>query len=746
MTMTKHIHWGLAATALLGVMAAAAGGALAQASGGGSPAAGTGALDWLLAHFGMIAVVAIVVAFLAVGIPDLLRLSWRRLWAISSVSFRESVRRRVLWVTPLAMLGIIAVTQLAHPVDEQDAIRQTTKYALFASGIVVVVATLILACTSLPKEIDNRVIYTIVTKPATRLEIVLGKTIGFARTSALILLVMGAFSYLYLWASASQLRSSIGTRLQSMPASDPSRDTLQHYADEGLLQSRTYDRPVELQMYAFAPKPGDKYAWLVGSSEQSAQYTYTLAPEDLDNPDSQLYFEFQVAARQTRAMNAREAEEQSNDPTSTTRPTTRGTVERLPGTARVSATLLDGNGFSLVGSNDLLDILHPAPTEATGFRQAAGIVLEGFKPPEGVGRVVVGVTSKSINERIKTAAALPDGRRKITLMITGVTAATLYGFTPDAVRLTLATPGPGGAVSTKLIPQVDEKGRPATVAYRGRLSTTKAQQLRGDSDAAEAPVAIYTFDSPGLTPPGDTVPFEFRTRIERSDDIQTTDAENVTHVDLTIKNRKTGFTAGPIRLTPDADRPTFFRAPAAAVQDGQFDVQVQARTTGHTVDLRSNSLSVVAQTQSFAVNLFKSLFILWLLSVLVVIISIFCSTFVSWPIAVVLTLVLLLGRWCVVQMGEPSSPQQMAVDFFGQGAGATQTRVFTDTVGALNKLLNIVAKVLPDLDQFRVTEDIERGVTIPFKSLTDPLGVILAFGLPMLILAYVLLRKKEVAP
>src|SRR4051812_21753201 len=126
MTMTKHKYRGLAAAALLGVMAAAAGGAFAQASGGGNPAAGTGALDWLLAHFGMIAIVAVVVAFLVVGIPDLLRLSWRRLWAISSVNFRESVRRRVLWVTPLAMLGIIAVTQLAHPVDEQDAIRQTT--------------------------------------------------------------------------------------------------------------------------------------------------------------------------------------------------------------------------------------------------------------------------------------------------------------------------------------------------------------------------------------------------------------------------------------------------------------------------------------------------------------------------------------------------------------------------------------------------------------------------------------------
>ena len=140
---------------------------------------------------------SIVLVGLAVGLADLLRLSPRRVWAIGSVGFRESIRRRVLWVTPLAMLAIIAVSQLSHPFDEQDAIRQTTKYCLFASGVVVVIASLILACTSLPKEIDNRVIYTIVTKPATRLEIVLGKTLGFACTSAMILLVMGLFSYGY---------------------------------------------------------------------------------------------------------------------------------------------------------------------------------------------------------------------------------------------------------------------------------------------------------------------------------------------------------------------------------------------------------------------------------------------------------------------------------------------------------------------------------------------------------------------
>jgi hypothetical protein len=199
-------------------------------------------------------------------------------------------------------------------------------------------------------------------------------------------------------------------------------------------------------------------------------------------------------------------------------------------------------------------------------------------------------------------------------------------------------------------------------------------------------------------------------------------------------------------ITPDSDRPTFFKAPKAGVEGGDFDLYVRSRTDGHYVGLRTNSVAVVASTQSFAFNLVKSLVILWMLSVLVVIISIFCSTFVSWPIAVVLTLVILLGRWCVVQLGDPSSPQQMATDFFGPSANAVGTRVFTDTVGALNKVLNLTAKVLPDVDQFRVTEDIERGVTITPRALLDPLLVILTFGLPMLILAYVFLRKKEVAP
>ncbi|HYE17061.1 MAG TPA: hypothetical protein VEA69_01335, partial [Tepidisphaeraceae bacterium] len=105
-------------------------GLIAQASDGAAGAGG----GWLLPVIVAVVLIALVAALGSVA--EFARFSFRRAWAISSVTFRESVRRRVLWITPLAMIGVIAVTQLSRPIDPQDAIRTATKYTLFASGIV----------------------------------------------------------------------------------------------------------------------------------------------------------------------------------------------------------------------------------------------------------------------------------------------------------------------------------------------------------------------------------------------------------------------------------------------------------------------------------------------------------------------------------------------------------------------------------------------------------------------------------
>src|SRR5690349_22325912 len=112
--------------------------------------------DWISNYIvWWVAAVIVLGGLLVFGWNDVRRVHWRRVWAISSVNFAESVRRRVLWVTPLAILGVLAVGQLQHSLDEQETIRQTTKYCLFAAGLLVTITAIILACTNLPREIEN---------------------------------------------------------------------------------------------------------------------------------------------------------------------------------------------------------------------------------------------------------------------------------------------------------------------------------------------------------------------------------------------------------------------------------------------------------------------------------------------------------------------------------------------------------------------------------------------------------------
>jgi hypothetical protein len=195
---------------------------------------------WLGNNMGPVLAGAIVVLGLLVyGLRDTLGFSLRRARAIAGVCFDESLRRRVLWVTPLAILGLVIVCQLQHPIDEQDAIRQTAKFCVFAAGLVVVLTSLILACTNLPREIESRVIFTIVTKPATRLEIVVGKVMGFAQVSATILIIMGLFTAGYLQVRSWSLSNSIQSKLASQSVDAPMVATLQHYKTAGLLTART---------------------------------------------------------------------------------------------------------------------------------------------------------------------------------------------------------------------------------------------------------------------------------------------------------------------------------------------------------------------------------------------------------------------------------------------------------------------------------------------------------------------------
>ncbi|MGE5611889.1 MAG: ABC transporter permease, partial [Bacillota bacterium] len=220
-------------------------------------------LDWIQQNQGLgLAGAIVLVGLVGLGLRDLLRFSVVRTLAIASVNFRQAVRRRVLWITPLLMIAVIIINQFQRPLDAQDAMRQTTMICLFATGLLVTLIILMLACTSLPHEIESRVIYTVATKPATRLEMIVGKLAGFAAVSFWILFIMGLFTWGYVRACDWQMRKAITAQLANPgQITESLRPTLEYYRDHGTLHARTLGLPESLNIYAHEPQaPADQWA------------------------------------------------------------------------------------------------------------------------------------------------------------------------------------------------------------------------------------------------------------------------------------------------------------------------------------------------------------------------------------------------------------------------------------------------------------------------------------------------------
>lgn len=672
----------------------------------------------------------IIIGLLGVGFKDLLRFSPKRIWAISGVCFAESIRRRVLWITPLAILGVIIVAQLQRPVDEQDAVRQTLKFCLFATGLLVTTATIILACTNLPKEIENRVIYTVVTKPTTRLEIVLGKIVGFARVSAAILLIMGLFSYAYLHVRAWSLRNDIQLRLDLGAVNATSVPTLKHYAEAGLLSARRFHQPPPVQILSREPKDGDPQRWVSGGGEQEIVVPFDIQPADLLPPgggDSSADFGVTIVANLLYEQHG------SAGPVAEPEPSTQPTlpvmgpvpVPAMPPRAspQVSFEILGADQYSLI------------PPEAIGGGKPLSL------PPSGSGRLVEApIAPDGAGFLARRDPVHPESARRIYVTITGVTSNTEFGINTepkDKPPVYLVVTGNPAGNFRRIVPS------PEPVVFYGRRGKF-GQQLRGAS--AAAPVAIFQFRDAPMAEQAGQVPFELRLGIERGLVDPTVEEEQNTQVSLRVRNGDKVF--GPFPLTPESNRTAYFNLPAEAVAGGNFDVLMQCFTDGHWLGFAPQSLMMVSREENFGVNLLKSLMILWLLSLLVVIISIFCSTFLSWPIAVVLTVVLLLGHWGVDQLRDTMTPglgRQLVTQMMPEATAPTAALV-SRSVEALNLMLSRISVVLPDISRFSATEDIEKGIAIPLTRLLAALQVIGGFGIPMMVLAYVFLKKKEVAP
>ncbi|MFI5379125.1 MAG: ABC transporter permease [Tepidisphaerales bacterium] len=669
----------------------------------------------------------ILLAGLLLGFKDIVRFSLTRALAIASVCFTQSRRRGVFFITPLVILGVIVVSQFQKADDAQDAIRQTTNACLFAAGLLVTVVIIMVACTNIPREIENRVIYTVTTKPVTRLEIVLGKVMGFSAVSFWILVIMGVFALAYLNWLDHRARHIIHVQLEANEIPRTSRVTAEYYDRHGTLHSRVFGIPQRLTFLATEPRGPDDW-WIPADPKSGGEGSIVvpfLVDESKIPPPVQAPLGPGLEAKAYAGGLWVKAVIRARRIVPATRPTTQ--PADLP---RVAIDLHWADGRRAVGWDAASKI--DAEGRREGWTALSDYPTDIRDRPDARGVLVDYVVYVSPDNLKRWLA--PDEKNDVRVAITGINKDYEYALVQQAMRLE------SHDNSLKLSPS-------GPVQYVGPIGNY-GQRLRGQRGGIRR-IALYEFRNAPVPAGQNTHPFELRvfTEMDRED---YSAEDEATEVGLTFRNRKTGQATQEIRVYPENNRPLYFDVPAAGVAGGDFDVVLRC-TSPNFVTLRSGigaSLRLVAADQSFALNLLESLTVLWLMSLLVVIVAVSCSTFVSWPVAIVLTLVILSARWCVQELGDMAQPGvggRVATDLF-RGSSAEVTVVVSKSVDALARLISAVAPLLPDLSQFSAMEEMNRGAAVSLGTLLGAIKVTFCYGIPILVMGWLFLRYKEVAP
>jgi hypothetical protein len=134
------------------------------------------------------------------GVTDFVRMSPRRIWALTVLTMKESLRRRVLLIFIVFVVLFMFAGWFMGDSDMRPdlQIRNLVSFVLRAISWLILPLVLLLSCWGLPEDIRARSLHTVVTKPVRRSEIVLGRIFGFVLVGSGVLLAMGVVGYVWI--------------------------------------------------------------------------------------------------------------------------------------------------------------------------------------------------------------------------------------------------------------------------------------------------------------------------------------------------------------------------------------------------------------------------------------------------------------------------------------------------------------------------------------------------------------------
>ena len=118
-----------------------------------------------------------------------------RIWAVASNVFREVMRDRIFLTIGFYAVLMLAASRLLPEVSGAAQEKILTDFGTASSSLLGVVVTIFVGTNLINKEIEKRTVFTIVTKPISSIEFILGKHLGL---SAVLAIVVAGMTVIYL--------------------------------------------------------------------------------------------------------------------------------------------------------------------------------------------------------------------------------------------------------------------------------------------------------------------------------------------------------------------------------------------------------------------------------------------------------------------------------------------------------------------------------------------------------------------
>lgn len=148
----------------------------------------------------------------AVSAPPV-RFSPRRVWTLAQATMTQLMRMKIL---PFLLLFCILVVVMGFGfsvINPEQQLSQLKTVSLAALQIFSIVIGVVSTALLLPKDLEDRTLYTILSKPVPRFDYLLGKLLGVLMLIASGLVIMDAVLSLILWMQQSSLFDAIVAQL-----------------------------------------------------------------------------------------------------------------------------------------------------------------------------------------------------------------------------------------------------------------------------------------------------------------------------------------------------------------------------------------------------------------------------------------------------------------------------------------------------------------------------------------------------